>query len=89
MPVPGLGVHGGDHPVLGDPPGDPERAVVGLLQVLAQHRGQQLGRLGHLVAKLAAIQHRQAREPVAGPGVDQLLPGAGSSQSICGLAALA
>src|SRR6266508_5210006 len=75
--VAGLGVHGGDHPVLGHPAGDAKGAVIGLLQVLAHHLGQQLGRLAQLDAKLPALQHRQAREGVAGPGVDERVAGLG------------
>jgi hypothetical protein len=72
--MPGVGVHGGDHPILGHPPRDPERSIGAGLQVLAQHRGQQR-RLCHRVGELAAIQQREHREPVPGPGVDQLLAG--------------
>lgn len=44
--VPGVGVHGGDHPVFGDPAGDAPApvgavAVFGRLHVLAGHQRQQ------------------------------------------------
>src|SRR5215216_910651 len=75
--VTGLRVDGGDHPVLGHPPGDPQGAVVALLQVLADHGGQQLRRLAQFGAQLTALQHHQTRQRVAGPGVDQRLTGIG------------
>jgi hypothetical protein len=75
VPVPGVRIHGGDHPILGHPPRDPEHPLGAGLQVLAQHRGQQRRRLPHRVGELATIQHREHREPVPGPGVDQLLAG--------------
>ena len=71
--MPGVGVHGGDHPILGHPPRDPEHVVRAFLQVLAQHRGQQRRRLPDRVGKPATIQQREHREPIASPGVDQLL----------------
>ena len=45
--MPGLGVHRGDHPVLGHPAGDPEHPIGVLVQVLADHAGQQRRRLRH------------------------------------------
>lgn len=48
----GLGIDGGDHPIRGDLPSDPQRPVVAGLQVLTEDRGQQphrlTGRLGHI-----------------------------------------
>ncbi|GAA3063175.1 hypothetical protein GCM10010464_29440 [Pseudonocardia yunnanensis] len=85
MPVPGTRVHSGDHPVARDPPRNPEHLVRALLQILAQHRGQQRRRLLHRLGELAAIQHVLQLIPVPGPGVDQFLTGGPSSQSICGL----
>ena len=75
--VTGLRVDGGDHPVLGHPPGDPQGAVVALLQILADHGGQQLRRLAQLGAQLTALQQHQTCQRVAGPGVDQRLTGLG------------
>lgn len=54
MPMPGLGVGGGDHLVGGDPAGDTESAVVCGLEVLAQHRRQQLDRLGEPAFQFAS-----------------------------------
>ena len=85
--MPGLGVDGGDHPVLGDPAGDPEHPVLAGLEVLAQHRGQQRRGL--------ARPPRPARARPAPPGTAypsraresiNSSRAAGSSQSICGFA---
>src|SRR5437764_5641728 len=75
VPVPGIRVHGGYHPVLRDPPRDPEHRVQALIQILAQYRGQQRRRLLHRLGQLATIQQREHREPIPGPGGDQLLAG--------------
>ena len=75
MPVPGVRVHGGDHPVLRNPTRDPERPIGAGLQVLTQHRGQQRRRLLHRLGQFAAIQQREHREPVPGPRIDQLFAG--------------
>jgi hypothetical protein len=48
MPVAGIGIDGGDNPVGGHSAGDGEASVVALLEILADHRGQQSSRLGHL-----------------------------------------
>src|SRR5205085_3425793 len=40
VPVPGLRIDGGDDPVRGDPPRDPQRAVRTGFQVLTQDGGQ-------------------------------------------------
>ena len=50
MGVPGVGVHGGDHPVWGDPAGGPPPAVgavraVGGFDVLSGDQGQQRHRV--------------------------------------------
>ena len=79
MPMAGLRVHGGDDPVLRDPPRDLEHPrlpalALGLIEVLTQHRRQQLGSLRHRRTERAAIEERQAGVPVLGAGVDQLLP---------------
>ena len=58
-------------------------------RILADHLGQQSGRLGQLAAELTAVQDRQARQRVFGSRIDQCLPAPLSSQSICGLAVLA
>jgi hypothetical protein len=47
VPVAGLGVDGGDDSIRRGALEDPKAAVVGLLDVLAGHGGQQLSRLGH------------------------------------------
>jgi hypothetical protein len=75
--VAGVGVHGGDHPIGGHLAGDADHPILALLQVLAHHRGQQRGGLGHRTGKLAAIQHPKTRKRVLGAGVDQLLAGGG------------
>ncbi len=69
-----LGVHRGDHPVPGDLAGDAQHPILARLEVLAGHDGQQPSRLGHHRGQLPAIQHRQARQRVLGPGVHQRLP---------------
>jgi hypothetical protein len=77
MPVAGIGIDGGDNPVGGHSAGDGEASVVALLEILADHRGQQSGRLGHLGAERPAVQQDQTDEGVFGPRIDQLLPGVG------------
>ena len=67
----GVRVHGGDDSVLGDPPGDPEASVVVSLDVLAEHRGEQLGGLINPLAQLPALQHRQRGVAVGDQRVDQ------------------
>ena len=89
MPVAGFGVDRRDDPVLGHPAGDAKPPVLGLLQVLADHRGEQLGRLGDHRIEPPAVEDPQTSHGVLGPGVDERLAGSGSSQSICGLAVLA
>ena len=75
MPVPGLGIHGGDHPVRGDPAGDREDPVDTDVQVLAEYGRQQCARLGQDRAQLATIQHPEHRCAVLGQRVDQDLAG--------------
>ena len=74
--MPGVGVHRGDHPVLGNPARDPEHPVLAEVEVLAQHRGQQRRSLPDRLVQLAPVQYRQDRVPVPRPGGDQLLAGA-------------
>ena len=69
------GVHGGDHPVRGDPAGDREDPVLTDVQVLAQHGRQQRAGLGRGRVQLATIQHRQHRCAVLGEGVDEQFAG--------------
>ena len=78
--VPGLGVDGGDHPVRGDPPGDPPPPVgaVGALDrfhVLAGDQRQQRHRLGGPRAQFLLGQVPQQPVRIADQRVDQLLPG--------------
>jgi hypothetical protein len=67
--VPGLGVHGGDHPVRGDPAGDREDSV------LPEHGRQRRARLGQGRLQLAAIQHPQDRCAVLGQRVHEQFGG--------------
>jgi hypothetical protein len=90
VPVPGLRVDGGDDPVRGDLPGDAEHAVGAGFQVLTQHRGEQLRRLHHRLRQVPiTVKGGEQGVAVTGPGVDQRLPAALSSQSMTGLAELA
>jgi hypothetical protein len=70
-----LGVDHRDHPVRGHPLDNDEPAVGGLLDVLADHRGQQLGGLGDLGAKLPAAQRAKGPVAIAEQRVHQLLAG--------------
>jgi hypothetical protein len=72
-PVPGLRVDGGDNPVRGDLPRDPERPGGVLFQVLAGHGGQQRRRLRQHRAQLPPVHGTQQRAGVAGQRVHQLL----------------
>jgi hypothetical protein len=69
-----LRVHHRDHPVGRYPLRDHKPAVGGLLDVLADHRGQQLGRLGELGAQPVVAQGIQGPIAVAEQGIHQLLP---------------
>ena len=71
----GLGVHHRNDPIRRDPLRDDEAAVGGLLDVLADHGGQQLGRLGDLRAELAAAKRTQGAVAIPKQGVHQLLTG--------------
>ena len=75
VPVPGLRIHGRDHPVRCHLPGDTHHAVRSGLQVLAQHRGQQLHSLRHHVRQLLPVQGGQQHVAIPGPGVHQRVPG--------------
>ncbi len=75
MPMPRVRVDGGDDPVRGDPPGDPEHPGRVPFQVLAGHAGQQRRRLRQRRARLLPVQCRRQRPGVAGQHIDQLLPG--------------
>jgi hypothetical protein len=85
----GIWVDGGDHPVGGDLAGDPEAAVATLLQVLAHHRRQQPGGLGHRRRQRAAWRISSTAWASRAHGSTSTALAAWSSQSICGLARLA
>jgi hypothetical protein len=72
--VAGLGVDGGDDPIRCGPLEDPEAAVAGLLDVLAGHRRQQFGRLGHPGVQPLLAQGKVGPIGVADQGVHQRLP---------------
>ena len=74
--MPGLRVHGGDHPVGGDPAGDAEHPVGAVVEVLADHVGEQPRRLVHLGGQLrsssaltSAIASRASASTSAGRAV--------------------
>ena len=76
MPMPGIGIDGGDDPVRGDPPGDPEHPGRVLLQVLAGHAGQQRPLPAPPPGPSSCpIQRRQQRIGVFGQRIDQFRPG--------------
>jgi hypothetical protein len=75
MPMPRVRVDGGDDPVRGDPPGDPEHPGLVLLQILTGHASQQRRRLRHPRPKFQPIQRRQQRTGVAGQRINQFIPG--------------
>ena len=75
VPVAGLGVHRGDDPVGRGALEDPEAAVVGLLDVLAGHHGQQHGRLGHPFIQPLAPQGVMGPVGVTDQRVHQRLAG--------------
>jgi hypothetical protein len=72
--VAGLRIHGGDDPVGRGALEDPEAAIVGLLDVLAGHDGQQRRRLGQPRIQPLAPQGVVGPVAVADQPVHQLLP---------------
>ena len=83
--VTGVGIDGGDDPVLGDLAGDAEPAVVAVFEVLADHRRQQLGGLGRPRVELAASSTPRHAQPSAASSATSASRAAGSSQSQVGL----
>jgi hypothetical protein len=73
--VAGLGVDHRDDPIRRHPVGDDEAAVGGLLDVLADDGGQQLGRLGDLGTEPLAAERTQGPVAVAEQRIHQLFPG--------------
>jgi len=73
--VAGLRVDQRQHPIRGDALGDDEAAVGGLLDILADHGRQQLGRLGGVWAELDAAQGVQRPVAIPEQRVHQLLAG--------------
>jgi hypothetical protein len=73
--VPGIRVDGGDDPVLGHLPDDPEHPVDVLVEVLADHGGQQRGRLRHPRLELPTVEGAQQRPRVPRRRVHQRLTG--------------
>ena len=83
--VAGLGVDRGDDPVGRDPPGDPDPPVGSVLEVLAEHRGEQGRGLGERRRDGLAVERREQRLAVAGERVDERARASASSQSQAGL----
>jgi hypothetical protein len=75
--VTGLGVGQRDDPVGGGPLVDHEPPVARLVDVLADHRGQQFGRRLGVRAELGAAQREQRAVAIPEQAVDQLLAGGG------------
>ena len=80
MDVPGLGIHGGDHPVRHRVPGDAPAAVsavgvLGRLHVLARDQRQQTHRVRRLLAQLLLRQLSQEPHCIGDQGIDQVGPG--------------
>jgi hypothetical protein len=74
--VAGLGVDGGEHPILGDLAGDPPGAwPITLFDVLAGHQRQQRDRLGLLSLQLKVGDRRKHRQRVVDQPRHQRLPG--------------
>ena len=73
--VTGIGVNGGDDPVPGDLAGDTKPPVVALLEVLAQHRGQQFSHLDDLDGQVPSVEHAETGEPIGGQLSDELFAG--------------
>jgi hypothetical protein len=71
--MPGLGIHGGDHPVRRDRASDPEHALV-LDDVLTDHAGQQLCCRTDPLVEFAALQQGQHRHRITAAGIDQGFP---------------
>lgn len=69
--MPGLRIHGGDDPVLGHPPSDPEHAVAALVEVLADDDGPQRGGPTDGIGELCPVEHGEQRHRIAGQRVDQ------------------
>ena len=64
MPVASVRIDGRDDPVLGHPPGDPERPVLVVLEILPDHRGQQGRGLADCLRQPHALQRHQQRQRV-------------------------
>ena len=62
----GVRINRGDHPVLRDPAGDLEPAVVTGFEVLANDGGQQLGRFAHFDIEDSAVEHTETGVRVGG-----------------------
>jgi hypothetical protein len=75
VPVAGLGIHRGDHPVGRGALEDPEAAVAGLLDVLAGDGGQQHRRLSHSWVQPLASQGKVGPVGVADQRIHQRLTG--------------
>jgi hypothetical protein len=76
--VPRLRIDGGDHPVLGDPLGDPPApGPLARLDVLAGDQGQQRRRLGLLSVQLEVGHCREHRQRVTDQPRHQRLLGLG------------
>jgi hypothetical protein len=88
--VTGLGIDCGDHPVGGDPPGDPEQppvaAAVVVVDVLARHDRQQLGGIRGWAFELGTVECLQRGLGVADQRVDELVTGVGVVPVTRGLA---
>jgi hypothetical protein len=70
MAMASVGIDGRDHPILRDPPGDPEHPILTLVEVLANDRRQQRPGLRHARLKLPTIERDQQRLRVARERVD-------------------
>ena len=79
--VTGLRIDGGDHPIRGDPPSDAEHAVVALVEVLADHGRQQLGRLGHRLGASSRPSSTPRQANPSGPAHRPARPGAAGRPS--------
>jgi hypothetical protein len=70
----GLGVDRADDPVAGDPPGDPDPAVVPFLEILAEHRGEEGRRLPEGCRDGFTLEREKERLSVPGERVDERCP---------------